>query len=120
VECVPQEQAQYHCPVELAVDLVGGRWTPVILAHLKQGELRYGQLCRLVPDISQKMLTQRLRELERARLVERTVHDEDAVVTVSYRLSAEGRELGPMLQAMYDWGERRAERDGVVISPVPR
>lgn len=117
---MPARPTGYHCPVELAVDLIGGRWTPVILAHLKQGELRYGQLRRLVPDISEKMLTQRLRELERARLVDRTVHDEDSVVTVSYRLSAEGLELGPVLQAMYDWGERRAARDGVVIDPVAR
>lgn len=114
---MPGQRKRYHCPVELAVEVIGGRWTPVLLAHLKEGELRYGQLRKLVPGISQKMLTQRLRELERAGLVVRTVH-EDAVVTVSYRLSEQGQELGPMLRAMYDWGQRRAAHTGVTIEPV--
>lgn len=111
---------RYYCAVEVAVEVVGGRWTPVILAHLKEGVHRYGQLRRRMPDISEKMLTQRLRELEREGLIERTVHTEAPVpAPVSYRLTDEGASLAPMLQALHDWGARRAARHGITIQPDP-
>ncbi|MEO6090435.1 MAG: helix-turn-helix domain-containing protein [Umezawaea sp.] len=105
---------RYHCPVELAVDVVGGKWRTVILAHLKEGERRYGELRRLMPDVSEKMLVQRLRELQEAGLVTRREHD---VVPprVDYSLTEEGVSLAPVLQALYDWGVARAERTGTVI-----
>lgn len=106
----------YHCPVELTLDVVGGKWRVVILAHLKQGPLRYGELRRLVPDITEKMLIQRLRELETAGLVIRNAQDHPNLRT-DYELSPEGKTLGPVLQALYDWGEQRAARVGVKISP---
>ncbi|HYN93135.1 MAG TPA: helix-turn-helix domain-containing protein [Pilimelia sp.] len=102
---------RYHCPVELAVDVVGGRWLPVILAHLKEGVHRYGELRRRMPGISEKMLTQRLRELTAAGLVTR----QDLGTTslhVEYRLTDEGRSLAPVLQALHDWGVARAARAG--------
>ena len=49
---------RYHCATELAVDLIGGKWKPVILAHLKEGAHRYGELRRRMPGVSEKMLTQ--------------------------------------------------------------
>jgi DNA-binding HxlR family transcriptional regulator len=105
---------RYHCPVELAVDVVGGKWRTVILAHLKEGERRYGELRRLMPEVSEKMLVQRLRELQEAGLVARREHD---VVPprVDYSLTEEGVSLAPVLQALYDWGVARAERTGTVI-----
>ncbi len=54
----------YHCPVEVATDVVGGKWTAVVLAHVKEAPRRFSELRRLIPDISEKMLTQRLRSLE--------------------------------------------------------
>ncbi|MGY0055701.1 winged helix-turn-helix transcriptional regulator [Streptomyces sp. LZ34] len=108
---------RYYCPVEVAVDVLGKRWTPVILAHLKEGVHRYGELRRRMPEVSEKVLTQRLRELERDGLVERTVHS-GTPAPVSYRLTEEGRGLAPVLQALYDWGCERAGRHGVAIEPV--
>ncbi|NYI90371.1 DNA-binding HxlR family transcriptional regulator [Amycolatopsis endophytica] len=110
-------RTRYHCPVELAVDVIGGKWAVVILAHLKESEHRYGELRRRLPGISEKMLTTRLRELEAAGLVER-IAAEGKVPAVTYRLAPEGRELAPALQILYDWGERRAKREGVPIEPV--
>ncbi|HEY0496658.1 MAG TPA: helix-turn-helix domain-containing protein [Kutzneria sp.] len=108
---------RYHCPVELTLDVVGGRWRVLILARLKQGPLRYGQLRRLIPDISEKMLTQRLRELEADGLVLRDASDGPELRT-DYRLSPEGETLAPVLQGLYDWGLARAERTGVDVSGV--
>jgi DNA-binding HxlR family transcriptional regulator len=108
---------RYHCPVELAVDVVGGKWRPVILAHLKEGVHRYGELRRRLPQMSEKMLVQRLRELEAAGLVAR----EDLGGNpphVEYRLTDEGRSLAPVLQALYDWGSARAARTGATIEPL--
>jgi len=109
--------AGYHCPVEVTMDVIGGKWTPVLLAHLKEGVHRFGELRRRMPDVSEKMLTQRLRELERAGIVARTEHP-GRPPHVEYALTAEGRSLGPALQALYDWGTRRAERHGIAIEPV--
>lgn len=109
--------APYSCPVELAVDVIGPKWRPVILAHLKQGAHRYGQLRRLMPTISEKMLAQRLRELEADGLVRRTVLNDHNPPGVSYQLTAEGASLAPVLQALYDWGQTRAERTNTPIHP---
>lgn len=108
---------RYHCPVELAVDVVGGTWRPVILSHLKEGVYRYGELRRRLPGISEKMLVQRLRELTDAGLVERKALSSKPA-HVEYRLTEEGLSLVPVLQALYDWGIKRAERTGVEISPL--
>lgn len=110
---------RYHCPVELAVDVIGGKWRPVILAHLKEGVHRYGELRRRMPEVSEKMLVQRLRELAADGLVERHDHGTNPP-HVEYRLTEEGRSLGPVLQALYDWGAARAGRTGTpIIDPAP-
>jgi len=111
------ESRRYSCPVEVTVDVIAGRWTPVILARLKEGAHRYGQLRRLIPGLSEKMLTQRLRELESAGLIERRVHTDGAEkpAPVSYRLTEDGWSLAPVLQAMYDWGQARAAARGIAL-----
>ncbi|MET7402466.1 helix-turn-helix domain-containing protein [Dactylosporangium sp. NPDC005572] len=109
---------RYHCPVELAIDVIGGVWRPVILAHLKEGVHRYGELRRRMPGISEKMLVQRLRELEADGLVARA--DLGTVPPhVEYRLTEEGATLAPVLQALYDWGRGRAARTGTPVA-APR
>ncbi|MCX2947049.1 winged helix-turn-helix transcriptional regulator [Lentzea sp. NEAU-D7] len=101
----------YNCPVELALDVIGGKWRAVILAHLKQGPHHYGDLRRKVPGISEKMFVQRLRELQESGLVARA----EVPPHVEYSLTDEGRSLGPALQALYDWGVERAARTGASI-----
>jgi DNA-binding HxlR family transcriptional regulator len=105
---------RYHCPVEVTIDVVGGKWRPVILAYLKDGVHRYGELRRRMPDVSEKMLVQRLRELQADGLVMRRER-QGAPAHVEYELTAEGWTLPPVLQALYDWGAARAARTGVVV-----
>ncbi|MET0132557.1 MAG: helix-turn-helix domain-containing protein [Kibdelosporangium sp.] len=109
------QRTRYYCPVELAIDVIGGKWAVIILAHLKDRPLRYGELRRRMPDVTEKMLAQRLRELADAGLVHRSSPEPPAV---EYRLTEEAGELRPALQALYDWGERRAARTGIPIEPV--
>ena len=102
----------YSCAVELAVDTLGGKWKTVLLAHLKEGDLRYVELKRLVPALSDKMLTQRLHDLVALGLVQRRRE--------RYRLTERGRSLAPVLEALYAWGTRIAEEDGIALAPIPR
>jgi len=107
----------YNCAVELAVDVIGGKWRPVILSHLKEGVHRYGELRRRIPDMSEKMLAQRLRELQEDGLVQR-IELETKPPHVDYRLTEEGQSLAPVLQALYDAGTARATRTNTpIINP---
>lgn len=109
----------YHCPVEVTMDVIGGKWTPVVLAHLKEAPRRFSQLRRLIPDITDKMLTQRLRELEAAGIISRTVLGATPP-HVEYDLTDDGRSLTPVLQALYDWGGRWAtQRDLQIEASQP-
>ena len=106
--------SSYSCPVELATDVIGGRWRTVLLSRLKEGVHRYGELRRLVPGISEKMLSQRLRELEADGLITR--RDLGTVPPhVEYELTAAGHSLAPVLQALYDWGLGRARSEGIDV-----
>jgi len=98
------------CPVELSLILISGKWKPVILAHLKERPLRYGELRKLVPRLSEKMLTQRLAELQALGFVARSSRGG------AYRLTEKGKTLRPVLQSLYDWGEIQARELGISVS----
>jgi DNA-binding HxlR family transcriptional regulator len=91
------------CPVEITLGVIGGRWKALILYNLQQGPARFNVLRRLIPGVTQRMLTQHLRELEADGLISRMVH---AVVPphVEYALTDSGRSLTPILDSMAAWG----------------
>jgi DNA-binding HxlR family transcriptional regulator len=95
----------YGCPVELSLDIIGGKWKAVILARLKRRSMRYGELRKAIPDLSEKVLTQRLHGLCEDGLVEMTP---SAGGVSHYRLTETGASLRPVLQALYDWGAARS------------
>ena len=98
----------YGCPVELALDMIGGKWKTVIVARLEQGPMRYGELRRAIPNLSDKVLTERLRDLEGRGLV---IHGADG----RYALTERGLSLAPALQALFDWGTIIAPEVGAKI-----
>lgn len=85
-----------------AVELVGKRWTGAILLVLMDGPLRFSEIGQLVPDLSDRLLSERLKELEAEDIVERHVQG-DSPVRVEYALSDKGRALGPALRALKNW-----------------
>ena len=97
------QDRSYACPVELSLSVVGGKWTALVLWHLRGGTRRYGELRRAMPGISHKMLAQRLRELEADGLVHREVYPVVPPRT-EYTLTTEGRRMVPALEAMQRWG----------------
>jgi DNA-binding HxlR family transcriptional regulator len=94
------------CPhFHAAIELIGKRWTGAILSSLTDGPLRFGELARAIPGLSDRLLSQRLRELEREDLVERTV-EPGTPVKVTYALTPKGAELGPAIQELKQWANR--------------
>jgi len=104
-----------RCSVARTVELIGGKWKAVILYYLLDGTLRFNELRRKIPGITQRMLTLQLRELEADGLVERTVFP---VVPphVEYALSPFGQSLEPVLHTMRDWGTRYKRRTERIIA----
>ncbi len=98
-----KNKSQSQCPVETTLRAIGGRWKVIIIYHLMSGRKRFSELKRLIPEVTQKMLTQQLRELERDGLVHRKVYPE-VPPKVEYSLSRIGRNLKPILRAMHIWG----------------
>ena len=94
-----------ECSVEITLSLLGNKWKVLILRELFKGTKRFGELSRGVPGISQKMLTQQLRQMEEDNLVKRKVYAE-VPPRVEYSLTEIGRSLSPILDAMHKWGSR--------------
>jgi DNA-binding HxlR family transcriptional regulator len=108
-------QGTFNCPVEVPIKILGGRWKLVLIYHLLGGPQRNGELLRLVPNISQKMLTQQLRELERDGIVSRNVHHE-VPPKVEYSLVAgEIANLEHLLAALCDWAGYWAAETGAEV-----
>lgn len=105
------------CSVEESMRLLGGRWRLLLVSYLVDGPRRYSELRRMMPGISQRMLTLDLRALEEAGLVLRTVHAE-VPVRVEYALTSDGQRLLPVVEVMKTFGLWLKERDQNVVAAV--
>jgi DNA-binding HxlR family transcriptional regulator len=109
-----------HCPVEVTLAVIGGKWKPLILWHLGEGGVRrFLELQRMIPGITRKMLTQHLRELERDGVVARKIFNQ-MPVRVEYSLTKYGQTLRPLLRALCHWGSRHevfVTKNGKRIAP---
>lgn len=92
-----------NCPVEATIGIVGGKWKPTILLHLKDGPRGFNELRRRIPAITQRMLTLQLRALESDNIIMRKVFATNPP-TVEYTFSEHGLTLGPILAALEHWG----------------
>ncbi|MDR2522312.1 MAG: helix-turn-helix transcriptional regulator [Synergistaceae bacterium] len=102
---------EYECPLTLALEIIRGKWKTLVMYHLRHGTLRTGEIKRRIPGITQKMLTQQLRELERDGLVIRKTFD-TVPPRVEYSLTELGVMAKPILEAMCSWGWTYAEKRG--------
>ncbi len=99
----------YHCPIDVGMRYIGGKWKAVALWYLRDGPKRYGELRRLMNGVTERMLSKQLRELELDGLITRTVYRE-VPPHVEYALTADGKELLPTLQLFSDWSYELAMR----------
>jgi DNA-binding HxlR family transcriptional regulator len=104
----------FHCPTEFTLAVLDGKWKTVILSYLKERPCRYTELRRLVPSLSDKMLTERLHDLTRAGLVVRRPVGISSL-TQRYALTQKGSSLNAVLQHLYAWGVENADLFGVRV-----
>ena len=96
--------AEVKCPAEATIQLIGGRWKVPIVWHLFGGTMRFSELRRAMPGVTQKMLTQQLRELEEDGIVSRKVYPE-VPPKVEYSLTERGLSLRPVVESMCRWAK---------------
>lgn len=96
------------CPLTMALEVIGGKWKPLIIFNLDKSKKRFGQLDAVIPDISRKVLTDQLNQLAKDQLVIRTAFAETPP-RVEYSLSEKGRELLPILRRIAKWGDYLVE-----------
>jgi DNA-binding HxlR family transcriptional regulator len=100
-----EQTLEIDCPFIYALSLIGKRWKPAILWKMTEGIYRFGEMKRAIPPISEKMLTQHLRELEVDGLITRTIYAE-MPPRVEYALTKLGLSLQPILEQLNNWGEK--------------
>ena len=108
-------QKKYNCPLELTMDLIGVKWKLIILWYLLDGSKRFSQLNRLMPNITQKMLTTQLRELEEKGLINRHVYPQ-VPPKVEYSLTEQGYSLKHILNDICSWSTSYAKDNEIEIS----
>jgi len=105
---------EYFCTVELTLNIIGGKWKPIILYHLgNEGTKRFSELKQMMPNITQKMITQQLRELESDGLVHRKVYAQ-VPPKVEYSLTKLGYSIIPIIQTLSQWGQSYEQEFGTV------
>ena len=108
----------FGCPVEAALEVLGGKWKGLILFHLLEGSRRFNDLRRLLPEVTQRMLTRQLRELEADGIVARQVFAE-VPPHVEYSLTEFGESLAPLMSALQQWGGRFLQRQAALRDSTP-
>jgi DNA-binding HxlR family transcriptional regulator len=98
------KEKKFNNPVELSLDVIGGKWKIPIIWRLRDDPKRYGELKRLLPKATHKMLTQQLRELERDEIIIRKVYQE-IPPKVEYNLTLLGKSVIPIIDLLNDWGD---------------
>lgn len=104
-----EKALEIDCPFIFALSLMGKRWKPAILWKMTEGVYRFGEMKRAIPQISEKMLTQHLRELESDGLITRTIYPE-MPPRVEYALTKLGSTLRPILQQLHNWGQNAKKK----------
>lgn len=104
----------YGCAVEAALDVIGNKWKGVILFHLLDGTKRFNELRRLIPSVTQRMLTLQLRELEKDEVIVRKVYPQ-VPPKVEYSLTKTGQSLKPILFALREWGSQIMGKEKVSV-----
>lgn len=96
-------------PVNKALDIIGGKWRPQVYCPLENGPRRFSEIQRAIPDVSRKVLTDQLRELEQLGMVRRIDYSTEKQLHVEYSLTEDALSLQPVMKALCSWGETHDE-----------
>ncbi|MEN0047673.1 MAG: helix-turn-helix domain-containing protein [Bacteroidota bacterium] len=106
---------KYHCAMDIAMSFIGGKWKTVVLWYLKKEKKRFGELRKQCPQITERMLSITLKQLEEDDIVSRKVYTKKPPLKVEYALTEFGKTLIPMLDAIGEWGRKVASTKGKVV-----
>jgi len=104
----------YHCAMDVTMDYIGGKWKTVVLWYLRNKTMRFGELKKQVPEITEKMLSIQLKALEEDGVIKRQVYAE-VPLRVEYSLTEFGKTLIPVLEAIAKWGRNLGETEGKLV-----
>lgn len=96
---------EYPCCASLTMGVIGGKWKTVILFHLREGKLRYSELRKTMPTVTERTLSLQLKKLEDDGIVKRKVYHKKPPLKVEYSLTDLGKTLIPVVQAIAEWGD---------------
>ncbi|GAB5555310.1 MAG: helix-turn-helix domain-containing protein [Saprospiraceae bacterium] len=105
----------FHCGTNVTLNFIGGKWKCVILWYLRNGSLRFSEIKRLIPDITEKMLSLQLKSLAQDQLIVRKAFGEKPPLRVQYALTDFGTSLIPVIEKITKWGITLAEAHGEII-----
>ena len=105
----------FHCGTAVGFSFIGGKWKSIILWYLRNGKLRFSEIKRLIPDITDKMLSIQLTALEKDGLVNRKKYGKKPPFKVEYSLTELGMSLLPVIHLITEWGIQYAEENGRLI-----
>lgn len=108
---------EYHCAMDVTMNYIGGKWKTVVLWYLKKEKKRFSELKKLIPNITEKMLSLQLKDLESDGIVKRKIYPE-VPPKVEYSLTDFGKTLIPMLEEIALWGRSLAETKGKMVEKV--
>lgn len=108
---------EYHCAMDVTMDYIGGKWKTVVLWYLRKDKKRFSELRKLIPNITEKMLSLQLKDLENDGLVKRKIYPE-VPPKVEYFLTDFGKTLIPMLEEIAKWGRGLAQSKGRMVDKV--
>lgn len=113
------KDSDYHCAMDVTMNFIGGKWKTVVLWYLRNKTLRFGELKKKIPDITEKMLSIQLKSLEEDGLIKREAFDE-IPLRVEYSMTEFGKSLIPILEAISKWGRNLGETEGTLVELEPR
>ncbi|MCB0431015.1 MAG: helix-turn-helix transcriptional regulator [Flavobacteriales bacterium] len=102
----------FHCGIDVTMGFIGGKWKCVVLWYLRKENRRFSELNRLIPDITEKMLSLQLKALESDGLISRKVYGKKPPLKVEYALTEFGRSLLPVIKRINSWGKELGEEEG--------
>lgn len=105
----------YHCAMDITMDYIGGKWKTVVLWYLRNDKKRFGELRKLIPQMTERMLSIQLKQLEEDGLIRREVFTHKPPLKVEYSLTDFGHSLLPVLEAVAKWGRELGESKGKLV-----
>jgi DNA-binding HxlR family transcriptional regulator len=106
---------QYHCALDVTMSYIGGKWKTVVLWYLRNDKKRFAELNRHIPQMTERMLSITLKQLEEDGLVLREVYTQKPPLKVEYSLTVFGKTLMPVITAIAKWGRHLSETEGEII-----